>query len=394
VDQAWYVRGVHRPSPFPWDRLQRLTVSQVALLDRVSAWLAGRSSWTCGGLEPALGAPLSIAAREVLAGPGPAWRAAGEASQLVLLEHAGSRAPAMLEVDAPVALELVWTCLNGSIDASIAAPRPLDRVEQGVLLYLAARALWSLWEGSPFRVAGPGTGADLRALGEETVSVHLELGAGAMRGHAWLHLSPALGAAAPPRGAAPPARRLAGLVPAAVHAVLGRARLDAAQLAGLGPGDTVILDEAWCDVGPDGALRGTPRLRLPLGRPRWAAELSAGGRELVVTGGLAPAVDEGGEIMDQAEERLPGTPAELLEEIPAELSVELGRVALTAGAALGLRPGQTLRLARRPGDPVDVRIGPTLVARGELVLVDGELGVLIRDVFPEHLPDTTQPVRD
>lgn len=385
------------PRPFPWDRLPRLTRPQVALLDRVSGWLAGRAVWACKGLEPALGAPLEIAARELGAG---ACRAPGEASQLVRLEHVGTRAQAVLEVDAPVALELVWLCLSGSVDASMAAPRPLDRVEQGVLLYLAARALWSLWGPEcPFRVAGPGGEADLRALERDgdSVAVHLELRAGAARGHAWLHLPPALGRAA--LSAAAP-RRLhaaaAGLVPTAVHVVAGRARLSAAQLANLGPGDAALLDEAWCSVdAATGALCGSPRLRLPGGRPRWVADLPAGGRELAITRTLdqAPAAGDGGETMDQADDRLPGTPAELLEEIPAELSVELGRIALTARAALELRPGQTLRLARRPGDPVDVRVGPSLVARGELVLVDGELGVLIREV-QGAAPDATLPGRD
>jgi flagellar motor switch protein FliM len=384
---------VPAPRPFQWDRLPRLARGQVALLDRLSGWLAGRATWTCGGLEPALGAPLEIGARELGAGP---RRAPGEASQLVRLEHAGTGAQALLEVDAPVALELVWLCLSGSVDASIAAPRPLDRVEQGVLLYLAARALWSLWgPAGPLRVAGLGCEADLRD--GDCVVVHLELRAGAARGHGWLHLPPALGAALPPA----PARRAAdGLppLPAAVHVVAGWVRLSAAQLASLAPGDAVLFDEAWCAVdAATGALGGSPRLRLPLGRPRWVADLPAGGRELAITRAILRerADGDGGEIMDQAEDRLPGTPAELLEEIPAELSVELGRVALTARAALELRPGQTLRLGRRPGDLVDVRVGPSLVARGELVQVDGELGVLIREVAGlAPAPDATLPGRD
>lgn len=85
--------------------------------------------------------------------------------------------------------------------------------------------------------------------------------------------------------------------------------------------------------------------------------------------------------MDPADDTLPSNPGELLSEIPIEISVELGRITLTAREAVALRPGQTLRLDRRPGDPVELRVGPKLVARGELVEVDGDLGVLLREIY-------------
>lgn len=86
-------------------------------------------------------------------------------------------------------------------------------------------------------------------------------------------------------------------------------------------------------------------------------------------------------MTDPSDDSIPSNPGELLREIPAELSVEVGRIPLTAREAVELRAGQTLRLDRRPGDPVELRIGPKLVARGELVEVDGELGVLLREIY-------------
>jgi flagellar motor switch protein FliM len=55
--------------------------------------------------------------------------------------------------------------------------------------------------------------------------------------------------------------------------------------------------------------------------------------------------------------------------------VELGRIKTTAGDVVALRPGQILELRRAPNDPVDITVNGRLVAKGELVEVEGELGV-------------------
>lgn len=372
--------AVHLVKPFPFERLQQLTTREMLLLDRVSGWLAGRRRWSCEGLGPALGASLEISAREIL--PLRARPRCEEASQIISLEHAGTRELALLEVDAPIALELVWLSLAGAVDASLAAPRPLDRVEQGVLLYLVSRAIGSLWgQECPFRVAGIGTGEEIDAVGDERpVIVHLTLRCGATWGHAWLHLSPRLGDVIPIRSTVfePGLDRVGGLQ-TCLHVMLGRVELSADQWREVHLEDVVLLDEIWTSLSTEGELEGTVRLRLPNGRPRWAATMTVGGA-LSIDGLVEPAF---GVTMDQEQDQSPTNPEALLAEIPAEMTVELGRIALTARDALSLRPGQTLRLARRPGDPVELRIGPTRVARGELVVVEGEIGVLLREVFAD-----------
>ncbi len=65
----------------------------------------------------------------------------------------------------------------------------------------------------------------------------------------------------------------------------------------------------------------------------------------------------------------------LLGDIPMVLMVELGRVQLTADEIIRLRPGQLIELGRAPTDPVDLVVGGKLVAKGELVEIDGALGV-------------------
>ncbi len=55
--------------------------------------------------------------------------------------------------------------------------------------------------------------------------------------------------------------------------------------------------------------------------------------------------------------------------------VELGRIRMNAAQVVRLKKGQILRLPRAPGDPVDLVVNGKVLARGELVDVEGELGV-------------------
>lgn len=69
--------------------------------------------------------------------------------------------------------------------------------------------------------------------------------------------------------------------------------------------------------------------------------------------------------------------AGLLEDIGVALVVELGRVMVSAADVVQLRPGQVIELARAPGEPVDLVVDGKRVGKGELVEIDGELGVRI-----------------
>ncbi len=72
-----------------------------------------------------------------------------------------------------------------------------------------------------------------------------------------------------------------------------------------------------------------------------------------------------------------GEGAELLNDIPLQISVELGRVGVTAEEVVSLKVGQVIELSRVPGEPVDLSVNGKVVARGEVVEVEGHLGVRI-----------------
>lgn len=91
------------------------------------------------------------------------------------------------------------------------------------------------------------------------------------------------------------------------------------------------------------------------------------------------------EMSDEQEEtsedqdNLPETEG-LLRDVAAPVVVELGRIKMNVSQVARLRAGQVLRLPRGANDPVDLVVHGKLFARGELIEVDGELGVRLMQI--------------
>ncbi|HVV35270.1 MAG TPA: flagellar motor switch protein FliN [Acidimicrobiales bacterium] len=79
----------------------------------------------------------------------------------------------------------------------------------------------------------------------------------------------------------------------------------------------------------------------------------------------------------------PGAPRDLrlLADINVELSVELGRSKLPMRKLLSLVPGSVIDLDRPADGGVDVLVNGRVVARGEIVIVDGEIGVRVTEIL-------------
>ena len=71
---------------------------------------------------------------------------------------------------------------------------------------------------------------------------------------------------------------------------------------------------------------------------------------------------------------------ELLMDVALEVSVELGKSHMSIGEILALRTGSVIELDKLAGEPVDVSVNGTLIARGEVVVVDEKFGVRITEV--------------
>jgi flagellar motor switch protein FliN len=70
----------------------------------------------------------------------------------------------------------------------------------------------------------------------------------------------------------------------------------------------------------------------------------------------------------------------LLAGISLRMSVEVGSASLTFAELLELGEGQVVELDRQVNDLLDILVNGTLVARGEIVEVDGRYGIRVVDV--------------
>jgi flagellar motor switch protein FliN/FliY len=69
-----------------------------------------------------------------------------------------------------------------------------------------------------------------------------------------------------------------------------------------------------------------------------------------------------------------------LSDVLMELSVEIGRTRMTVGETLQLRAGSIVTLERLAGEPVDLLVNGTPIARGEVVIVDEQFGLRVTEI--------------
>jgi Type III flagellar switch regulator (C-ring) FliN C-term len=132
------------------------------------------------------------------------------------------------------------------------------------------------------------------------------------------------------------------------------------RLLGLSPRDVVVV--------------GASMPRLVVARGWFPVRLDAGGDRFTVHG---PFTLESS--MDHREQ-LPGY-------LRVPLTIVIGDVDVSARALLEMGPGQIITLTKPPGTSVELRAAGTTIARGELIVVDGNLGVRVTDVLsPPPLP--------
>src|SRR4028119_2233189 len=106
---------------------------------------------------------------------------------------------------------------------------------------------------------------------------------------------------------------------------------------------------------------------VPLGR-RNARLLAASHGGASVAGGRAGAVPLGGRSF------------RLLADIPVRLSVEVGSTALKLSELMDLNEGSIVELDRESHELLDIMANGTLIAKGEVVTVNGRFGIRVLEV--------------
>ncbi|MBE2258487.1 MAG: flagellar motor switch protein FliN [Candidatus Accumulibacter sp.] len=82
----------------------------------------------------------------------------------------------------------------------------------------------------------------------------------------------------------------------------------------------------------------------------------------------------------------PGNKASLMNEldmildIPVQIAVELGRTKITIKNLLQLAHGSVVELDAMAGEPMSVFVNGTLIAQGEVVVVNDKFGIRLTDI--------------
>ncbi len=71
---------------------------------------------------------------------------------------------------------------------------------------------------------------------------------------------------------------------------------------------------------------------------------------------------------------------DLLSGVSLRVSVEVGSTAITLSDLLNLGEGSVVELDRQSGDLLDIFANGTLIAKGEIVMVEGRYGIRVIDV--------------
>lgn len=82
-----------------------------------------------------------------------------------------------------------------------------------------------------------------------------------------------------------------------------------------------------------------------------------------------------------------GRNVDALLNVKLDVRVVLGHTRMSVAELLKLTRGSVIELDRKVGDPVDIMINDRLVARGDLIKIEGEMiGVALREIVKDFAP--------
>lgn len=104
---------------------------------------------------------------------------------------------------------------------------------------------------------------------------------------------------------------------------------------------------------------------------------------------LDPEVDAADSVQPAAVPDLENDPIEdsgkvdldMILDIPVNISMEIGRTKINIRNLLQLNQGSVVELDRFAGEPLDVFVNGTLIAHGEVVVVNEKFGIRLTDVI-------------
>lgn len=112
------------------------------------------------------------------------------------------------------------------------------------------------------------------------------------------------------------------------------------------------------------------------GADDWASTMAEQAGE---SAGAAPAELEA--LADEGLAQAVSPDLEAILDIPVTLSIEIGRTRISIRNLLQLNQGSVVELDRLAGEPLDVLVNGTLIAHGEVVVVNEKFGIRLTDVI-------------
>ena len=101
--------------------------------------------------------------------------------------------------------------------------------------------------------------------------------------------------------------------------------------------------------------------------------------DVLLQGAKSVNVDDGGA---ESFENL-SLDSDLLRNIPVTITVQVGRTSLPIKSLMQLTQGSVVELDRLAGEALDLLVNNTLVAQGEIVLVNERYGIRLTQIVPK-----------
>lgn len=366
-------------SAFPWTSLDPLTKGEIEASKAVRETLEGLDlDLLRRTLEDMAQQPLEIRPRKTRFQRAPRGASADVGVLLVDAGDGLDRA-CLLECEAPLAVALVAGALRQPAPTVVdPAKVPTARIAGALGAVVLAAARKARGEAVRVLAAGPSHALYndlLRSRGElATTQVTVLLG---HQAYAAAFSTGASGPASTGREASWALADL-GILPLRLQVTAAFTTLSQGDLATLEVGD-VLLPEGLGYDPQRGVFTGALWLGAERGEHGLAVDVDDQGRWIYRgqemrswTADADPSNEEQAEAGDGEKSM-----KEVAEDVPVVARVEIGSVEMSAAAWAGLRPGDAITTGRRVGSTVSLRVSGVEVARGELVQIDGEIGVRI-----------------
>jgi type III secretion system YscQ/HrcQ family protein len=361
--------------PFPYASLPKLTRRQQQLLNALRAcWETGYSERALEAARSVLGSAISfqVGIGEQCSALELGERCAAIGGVALLIEQTQPARPlvCVIELTHEAAQQLVDLALGGD---AVALPSPaiaaLDDLSRGALAYVIARVLAAL--GGAWTLRNISELAQLSAAAMEDCVVYpivLQLG----------HVSVTLRAYIPERLSLQtlperPATRSLHALGVTLVATAGRTRMPLSAVRELTQGDVLLLDE--CALARQGqSWRGQVSAGLQGSRNHLQCTIEEQGLRVELHDAKESPMSTG--HVHKADITANISPISTLgSDAPIELQIEIARFSLSLGELQRLQTGDVLSTGRRIGERVRVSVGGQSFAEGELVDVEGEVGV-------------------